>query len=317
MTILLIAEHDNHQLRATTRHAATAAAQLGSDIHVLVAGDGASSVANTAARIAGVTKVLHADTAALGHAQAEQLAPLIAELAGQYQAIVAASGTFARNVLPRAAALLDVGMVSDILQIESADTFVRAIYAGNILATVQIADALRVLSVRPTAFAEAGLQETAAPIEQLGWQADIQHGQLSTWISSAQTASTGPELATARTVVSGGRALGSAEQFHALLVPLAGKLGAAIGASRAAVDEGFAPNDWQVGQTGVVVAPELYFAVGISGAVQHLAGMKDSGTVVAINQDPDAPIFQFADYGLVGDLFTLLPELTSKLQARN
>lgn len=313
MSILLIAEHDNQQLRATTRHAASAAAQLGSDIHVLVAGFGAGSVADEAANIADVTKVLHVDAEALGHAQAERLAPLIANLAGTYEAIVAASGTFSRNVLPRVAALLDIGMVSDVLKIESADTFVRAIYAGNVLATVQTTDAVRILSVRPTAFADRGLQATAAPIEEIAWQVEAEHQRLSTWVSSEQTASNGPELATARTVVSGGRALGSAEQFHALLTPLADKLDAAIGASRAAVDEGYAPNDWQVGQTGVVVAPKLYFAVGISGAVQHLAGMKDSGTVVAINQDPDAPIFQSADYGLVGDLFTLLPELTSKL----
>ncbi|GGP19553.1 electron transfer flavoprotein subunit alpha/FixB family protein [Silvimonas iriomotensis] len=313
MSTLIIAEHQHGQLRAITRHAATAAAQLGGDIHVLVAGHAVAGVAAQAAQIAGVSRVLVADQADLAHQLAERLAPLVTSITANYDNVIAASGTFARNVLPRVAALLDANMISDVLQIVSSDTFVRGIYAGNVHATIQTTDAKRVLSVRPTAFADAGTQANTAPLETLNWQVAATDARLAEWVSAEQTVSDGPELATARTVVSGGRALGSAEQFQKLLAPLAGKLGAAIGASRAAVDEGFAPNDWQVGQTGVVVAPELYLAVGISGAVQHLAGMKDSGTVVAINQDPDAPIFQHADYGLVGDLFTLLPELTSKL----
>ncbi|MBB5190341.1 electron transfer flavoprotein alpha subunit [Silvimonas terrae] len=312
MSTLLLAEHQNGQLRAITHHAVTAATVLGGEIDVLVAGEGLAGIAEQAAQLAGVSRVLVVESTDLAHQEAERIAPLVASIAGKYQNVIAASGTYARNMLPRVAALLDANMVSDVLKIVSADTFVRGIYAGNVHATVQTADAVRVLSIRPTAFAAAGNQP-AAPIEPLGWQVATEDKRLAQWISAEQTVSKGPELATAKTVVSGGRALGSAAQFQELLVPLAGKLGAALGASRAAVDEGYAPNDWQVGQTGVVVAPELYLAIGISGAVQHLAGMKDSGTVVAINQDPDAPIFQYADYGLVGDLFTLLPELTSKL----
>ncbi|GGP27531.1 electron transfer flavoprotein subunit alpha/FixB family protein [Silvimonas amylolytica] len=313
MSTLIIAEHQNGQLRAITRHAVTAASQLGGEVHILVAGHAVGDVATQAAQVVGASRVLVADSLDLVHQLAERLAPLIASVASRYDNVVAASGTFARNVLPRVAALLDANMISDVLQIVNTDTFVRGIYAGNVHATIQTTDAKRVLSVRPTAFVDAGIQPAGAPVESLQWQVAAVDAQLAEWVSAEQTVSNGPELATARTVISGGRALGSAEQFQKLLTPLASKLGAAIGASRAAVDEGYAPNDWQVGQTGVVVAPELYLAVGISGAVQHLAGMKDSGIVVAINQDPDAPIFQHADYGLVGDLFSLLPELTSKL----
>jgi electron transfer flavoprotein alpha subunit len=310
MTTLLIAEHDAHGLSEMTAKALTAAVALGGEVHVLVAGAKDATVAGSAAKLSGVAKVLQAEGAAYAHHLAEPLADLIVSLAGPYDAIVGPSTTTVKNVLPRVAALLDVMQVSDVTAVLGADTFERPVYAGNAIQTVTSTDAKKVVTVRTASFATAGEGSAAAPIETV---ADVADKGLSTFIEDRLATSDRPELTSAKVILSGGRALGSKEKFEELILPLADKLGAAVGASRAAVDAGYAPNDWQVGQTGKVVAPDLYIAAGISGAIQHLAGMKDSKVIVAINKDEEAPIFQVADYGLVGDLFTLLPELQSKL----
>jgi electron transfer flavoprotein alpha subunit len=310
MAILVIAEHDNAALKAATLHTVGAARKLGDDIHVLVAGAGCASVAVEAAQIEGVSRVRLADAPHYGEQLAENLAALVVAQAPGYSHILAPATTFGKNLAPRVAALLDVAQISDITGVESADTFVRPIYAGNALATVKSADAVKVITVRTTNFDAAPKGGTSAPVESVTAGPDL---GLSKLMGRELTKSARPELTAARIIVSGGRGVGSAENYHRLLEPLADKLGAALGASRAAVDAGFVPNDYQVGQTGKIVAPELYIAVGISGAIQHLAGMKDSKVIVAINKDPDAPIFQVADYGLVGDLFTLVPELTAEL----
>lgn len=310
MAILVIAEHDNSQIKSGTLNTVTAAQKLGSDVHLLVAGAGCAAAADAAKQIAGVSKVLLADAAALAHPLAENLTPLVVDLAKQYSHVLAPATTFGKNLLPRVAALLDVAQISEITAVESADTFVRPVYAGNVMATVQSSDAIKVITVRTTAFEAAAVSGGAAAVEAVSGAADA---GLSSFVSQELTVSDRPELAAAKIVVSGGRALGSAEQFKAVIEPLADKLGAAVGASRAAVDAGYAPNDYQVDQTGKVVAPQLYVAVGISGAIQHLAGMKDSKVIVAINKDEEAPIFQVADYGIVGDLFSVLPELMTEL----
>jgi electron transfer flavoprotein alpha subunit len=313
MTTLLIAEHDNASIKDATAKALTAASQLGAPVHILVAGEGAKAAADAAARLAGVEKVLLADDAAYGHALAEPLAALIVKLAGGYDAIVAPSTTSAKNVLPRVAALLDVMQVSDVSAIVSPDTFERPVYAGNAIQTVQSGDAKKLMTIRTASFQAAGQGADgagSAPVEAV---AAAENPGNSSFKGEEVAKSDRPELASAKIIVSGGRALGSSENFGKVIAPVADKLGAAMGASRAAVDAGYAPNDWQVGQTGKVVAPELYIAVGISGAIQHLAGMKDSKVIVAINKDEEAPIFQIADYGLVGDLFTILPELDAEL----
>ena len=312
MSVLVLADHDNASLRAATLNAVTAAAQLG-EVHVLVAGHGCDGAAAAAARVAGVAKVLKVDAPSCGHPLAENIAPLVARLAAGYGHVVAASTTVGKNIMPRVAALLDVQQVSEVIQVVSADTFVRPIYAGNALATVQSKDAIRVITVRGTAFPPAAAEGGAAPIEAVGDAADA---GLSSFLRSELSKSERPELTSARIVVSGGRGMANGENFKTYLEPLADKLGAAVGASRAAVDAGYVPNDYQVGQTGKVVAPDLYVAVGISGAIQHLAGMKDSKVIVAINKDEEAPIFQVADYGLVGDLFKLVPELAAALPPR-
>jgi len=309
MTTLLIAEHDNKSLNEATLRAASAAAQLGGEFDVLVAGEGASAVAEEAAKIAGAGKVLHADNAAFANQLAEPVADLIVSLADSYDAIVAPATSNWKNTLPRVAALLDVMQISDITEVVSGDTFVRPIYAGNAFQKVQTSDAKKVITVRTTAF-EAAAMDGSGSVETVDNAPD---NAISSFKSEQLAGGDRVELASAKVVVSGGRAFGSKEKFNELLEPLADKLGAALGASRAAVDAGYAPNDWQVGQTGKVVAPKLYIAIGISGAIQHLAGMKDSTTIVAINTDEDAPIFSVADYGLVGDLFTLVPELTAAL----
>lgn len=308
MAILVIAEHDNQSLKAGTLNTVTAAAKLG-EVHVLVAGHNAAAAVDAAKSVAGVAKVLLADNAAYAHGLAENLAPLVVELAKGYSHVLAPATSYGKNLLPRVAALLDVAQVSDIIAIESADTFVRPVYAGNVLATVQSSDAIKVITVRTTAF-EAAAQGGAANVEAV---ATVSDAGLSSFVGQELTKSDRPELGAAKIIVSGGRALGSEEQFKAVIEPLADKLSAAVGASRAAVDAGYAPNDYQVGQTGKVVAPQLYVAVGISGAIQHLAGMKDSKVIVAINKDEEAPIFQVADYGIVGDLFTVVPELIAEL----
>ncbi len=308
MAILLIAEHNNQSLKAETHKVVQAATAIGADITVLVAGFNCAAAANEAATIAGVDKVLVADNAAYEHQLAENIAALVAELGKNYSHILTAATTTGKNFLPRVAALLDVAQISDVIAIESADTFVRPIYAGNAIATVKSADAIKVLTVRPAAFA-AAKTGNAAPVEALSAVHDL---GVSAFVSAELTKSERPELTAARVVISGGRGMQNGENF-ALLNGIADKLGAAIGASRAAVDAGFVPNDMQVGQTGKIVAPELYIAVGISGAIQHLAGMKDSKVIVAINKDAEAPIFQVADYGLVADLFTVLPELEQQL----
>jgi len=310
MSVLVLAEHDNVSLKDATLSAITAALQLGSDVHVLVAGEGARGAAEAAARVTGVTKVLLAEDASLGHGLAENVAPLIERLMAGYDALVAPSTTSGKNILPRVAAKLDVAQLSDVTAIHSPTSFERPIYAGNAIATVETSDAKRVLTVRGTAFAKAAVNGASAPIESIS---AVDASPLSKHEGSELAHSERPELTSAKIIVSGGRALGSSEVFHKLIDPLADKLGAAVGASRAAVDAGYAPNDYQVGQTGKIVAPELYVAVGISGAIQHLAGMKDSKIIAAINKDADAPIFQVADVGIVGDLFTLVPELTGKL----
>lgn len=309
MTILLIAEHDNTSLKPATLNAASAAAQLGGDITVLAAGHNCAAAAQSAAAINGVTKVLVADDAAYAHQGAENIAALVASIGKNYSHILAPATTTAKNMLPRVGALLDVQPLSDVSKIESADTFVRPIYAGNAFATVQSKDPIKVMTIRTTAFDAAATGSAAAPVEALAATGD---SGLSRFVSQELTKSERPELTAARIVVSGGRGLGNGENFK-MLDTLADKLGAAVGASRAAVDAGFVPNDYQVGQTGKVVAPDLYIAVGISGAIQHLAGMKDSKVIVAINKDGEAPIFQVADYGLVADLFTAVPELEKAL----
>lgn len=310
MKILIIAEHDDHVLKPGIQRTLTAAKELGNDIDILVMGIDCQKAAEHASTFPGVQHVLLADNKVYAHQLAENCAPLIAEVGKAYDYVLAAASTFGKNLLPRAAALLDMSMISDVTQIISPDTFVRPIYAGNVMATVQTKDPIKVLSIRTTAFAVTEAQpHTQAPIQQV---AQIIPNTLSHFEGHTLTQSKRPELTSARVIISGGRGLKSAENFQ-LLEEIADQLGAAVGASRAAVDAGFAPNDYQVGQTGKVVAPELYIAVGISGAIQHLAGMKDSKVIVAINNDPDAPIFQIADYGLVGDLFKILPELRKEL----
>lgn len=309
MTILLLAEHDNASLNDQTAKALTAAATIGGDVHVLVAGSGAQGAADAAAKLSGVSKVLLADDASYANNLAEPLADLIVSLAGSYDVIIAAATAAAKNVMPRVAALLDVMQISEIIEVVSADTFKRPIYAGNAIQTVQSTDAKKVITVRTASFA-ATAEGGSASVETIGAAANP---GLSTFVEDALSSSDRPELTSAKIIVSGGRALGSSEKFQEVILPLADKLGAAVGASRAAVDAGYAPNDWQVGQTGKVVAPQLYIACGISGAIQHLAGMKDSKVIVAINKDEEAPIFQVADYGLVGDLFEILPELEKAL----
>ena len=309
MAILVIAEHDNTQIKSGTLNTVSAAQKIGGEVHVLVAGSGCAAAAQAASALAGVAKVLVADAAAFAHPLAENLTPLIVDLARGYSHVFAPATTFGKNILPRVAALLDVAQISEITAVESADTFVRPVFAGNVMATVQSSDAIKVITVRTTAF-EPVANGGSAAIEALAGGSDA---GLSRFVSQDLTVSSRPELAAAKEVVSGGRALGSAEQFTAVIEPLADKIGAAVGASRAAVDAGYAPNDYQVGQTGKVVAPQLYIAVGISGAIQHLAGMKDSKIIVAINKDEEAPIFQVADYGIVGDLFTVVPELMAEL----
>jgi electron transfer flavoprotein alpha subunit len=309
MPTLLIADHDNASLKDVTAKALTAAAAMGGPVHVLVAGQGCGPAAEAAAKLAGVDKVLVADAAAYAHQLAEPLAALVVSLAGAYDGIVTASTSTGKNVMPRIAALLDVMQVSDVIKVIAADTFERPIYAGNAIQTVQSQDAKRVVTVRTASFA-ATEEGGSAPVESVAAAADP---ALSTFKGEAVTKSDRPELTSAKIIISGGRAMQNAENFKTYIEPVADRLGAAMGASRAAVDAGYAPNDWQVGQTGKVVAPELYIAVGISGAIQHLAGMKDSKVIVAINKDEEAPIFQVADYGLVGDLFTLLPELEKEL----
>ncbi|MEO2037717.1 MAG: FAD-binding protein [Martelella sp.] len=309
MTILLLAEHDGNAVSDQTAKAATAAAAIGGDIHVLVAGKGCSAAAEDAAKIAGVSKVLIAESDALAEALAEPLSATILDLAGGYDVIMAAATAIGKNVMPRVAALLDVMQVSEIIEVIAADTFKRPTYAGNAIETVKSHDAKKVITVRTASFSAAEMTGSA-PVETASAAADP---GLSSFVENAISASERPELTSAKIIISGGRALGSSEKFQEVILPVADKLGAAVGASRAAVDAGFAPNDWQVGQTGKVVAPDLYIACGISGAIQHLAGMKDSKVIVAINKDEEAPIFQVADYGIVGDLFTVLPELEKAL----
>lgn len=309
MSILVIAEHDNSHLKAATLNAVTAALTIESNVTVLIAGTDCSSVASEAANVAGVSNVLLADNAAYGHRLAENLAPLIAEIAPGYSHVLAPATTTGKNILPRAAALLDVQPISDIVSVESADTFKRPIYAGNVIATVKSADPIKILTVRTTAFDAAPAEGGSASVEPL----DSAHNAgKSAFVGEELAVSERPELTSANVVISGGRGLASSENFQ-MLEKLADKLGGAIGASRAAVDAGFVPNDMQVGQTGKIVAPDLYIAVGISGAIQHLAGMKDSKVIVAINKDEEAPIFQVADYGLVADLFDVIPEMEQKL----
>ncbi len=309
MTILVIAEHDQQSLKAATLNTVAAAAKIGGDIHVLVAGSNCAAAAQQAAGLQGVAKVKLADAAQYASQTAENLTALVIANAAGYSHILAPATTFGKNLLPRVAALLDVAQISEITGVEAADTFVRPIYAGNALATVKSADAVKVITVRTTAF-DAVNAGNNAEIEAIAAAADTNQTQLT---NRELTKSERPELGAAKIIVSGGRGLGSGENYHQLLEPLADKLGAALGASRAAVDAGFVPNDYQVGQTGKIVAPQLYIAVGISGAIQHLAGMKDSKVIVAINKDPDAPIFQVADYGLVGDLFDVVPQLGAAL----
>lgn len=309
MAILLLAEHDNSSVSDQTAKALTAAKAIGGDIHVLVAGSAAQAAADAAAKLDGVSKVLLADSADLANSLAEPLADLIVSLGGSYDTIIAPATASAKNVMPRVAALLDVMQVSEIIEVVAPDTFKRPIYAGNAIQTVQSTDAKKVITVRTAAFQATG-DGGSASVETVSAPANP---GLSSFVSDAIASSERPELTSAKIIISGGRALGSADKFQEVILPLADKLGAAVGASRAAVDAGYAPNDWQVGQTGKVVAPDLYIAAGISGAIQHLAGMKDSKVIVAINKDEEAPIFQVADYGLVGDLFDILPELEKAL----
>ncbi len=310
MTALVVAEHDNASVKASTLNTVTAALACGGDVHVLVAGHNAGAAAAAAAQIAGVTKVLHADADGLGHGLAENVADLVVTLAGGYSHILFPATASGKNVAPRVAATLDVAQISDASKVISPDTFERPIYAGNAIATVRSADATKVVTVRTTGFDPAAASGGSAAVEAV---APAAASASSTFIGSEIAKLDRPELTAAKIIVSGGRALGSSEKFAEVLTPLADKLGAALGASRAAVDAGYAPNDWQVGQTGKIVAPQLYVACGISGAIQHLAGMKDSKVIVAINKDPEAPIFSVADYGLEADLFTAVPELVKAL----
>jgi len=308
MTALVIAEHDNASLKGSTLNTITAASQCGGEVHVLVAGSNCGAAAQAAAQVAGVTKVLVADAAYFADGLAENVAEQVLALASAYSHILAPATAYGKNILPRVAAKLDVGQISEITKVDSPDTFERPIYAGNAIATVQSADALKVITVRTTGFDAAAVGGSAA-VENITAAADF--GK-SAFVSRELAKSDRPELTAAKIIVSGGRGMGSAENFK-ILEPLADKLGAAMGASRAAVDAGFVPNDWQVGQTGKIVAPQLYIAVGISGAIQHLAGMKDSKVIVAINKDEEAPIFSVADYGIVGDLFDIVPQLVAEL----
>jgi electron transfer flavoprotein alpha subunit len=310
MTSLVIAEHDNASIKPATLNTVTAALQCGGDVHVLVAGANAGAAAAAAAQIAGVTKVLHADDTGLAHGLAENVAAQVLAVAANYSHILFPATASGKNVAPRVAAKLDVGQISDITKVDSPDTFERPIYAGNAIATVQSLDATKVLTVRTTGFDPAVVNSASVAIEIVAIQAA---SAKSTFMGSEIAKNDRPELTAAKIIVSGGRALGSGEKFAEVMTPLADKLGAAMGASRAAVDAGYAPNDWQVGQTGKIVAPQLYVACGISGAIQHLAGMKDSKVIVAINKDEEAPIFSVADYGLVADLFVAVPELVAAL----
>ena len=310
MTILVLAEHDNENLKPGVTNAVAAAQKIGGEIHVLVAGNTCGGAANTAAQVAGVTKVLLADAPHYADGSAENIAPLLVSIAKNYSHVLASASAYGKNVMPRVAALLDVAQISEIISVESPDTYVRPTYAGNAFATVQSADAIKVITIRATGFDAVAATGGTAIIENIA--AGVDAGQ-SRVLKRELTKSDRPELVAAKRIVSGGRGLGDGDKYRQLLEPLADKLGAALGASRAAVDAGFVPNDYQVGQTGKIVAPELYIAIGISGAIQHLAGMKDSKVIVAINKDPEAPIFQVADYGLVGDLFTLVPALTAAL----
>ena len=309
MTTLLVAEHDNSALSDQTAKALTAATEIGGDVHILVAGKGASGVADAAAKLAGVGKVLLADSDEYANALAEPMADLIVSMAGDYDCVIAPATASCKNVMPRVAALLDVMQISEITDVIAADTFKRPIYAGNAIQTVKSSDATKVITVRTASFADAA-EGGSASVEAVAGQGN---SGLSSFVEDKIVQNDRPELTSAKIIISGGRALGSAEKFAEVILPVADKLGAAVGASRAAVDSGYAPNDWQVGQTGKVVAPDLYIAAGISGAIQHLAGMKDSKIIVAINKDEEAPIFQVADYGLVADLFDILPELEKAL----
>ena len=310
MSVLVIAEHDNASIKPATLNTVTAAAQCGGDVHVLVAGKGADAAAQAADKIVGVAKVIHVDGDDFAHGLAENMAAQIVSIASSYSHILFPATASGKNIAPRVAAMLDVGQISDITKVDAADTFERPIYAGNAIATVQSLDTTKVITVRTTGFDAAAAAGGGATVEVLAGVAD---SGKSTFIGSEIAKSDRPELTAAKIIVSGGRALGSSEKFNDVLTPLADKLGAALGASRAAVDAGYAPNDWQVGQTGKIVAPQLYIAAGISGAIQHLAGMKDSKVIVAINKDPEAPIFSVADYGLEADLFTAVPELVAAL----
>jgi electron transfer flavoprotein alpha subunit len=311
MAVLVVAEHDNNSIRKSTLNAVAAAQKIGGELHLLVAGHQAADAAKAASQIPGVAKVLHADAPHLADFLAENVAALVVALAKGYSHILAPATSNGKNVMPRAAALLDVQQISDIVAVEGVDTFVRPIYAGNALATVKSKDAIKVITVRTTAFDAAAATGGSAKVESVAPPADA---GLSAFVGREVSKSERPELTAAKIIVSGGRGMGSGENFTKVLEPLADKLGAAMGASRAAVDAGFVPNDWQVGQTGKIVAPDLYIAVGISGAIQHLAGMKDSRVIVAINKDEEAPIFQVADYGLVGDLFQLVPNVVEELK---
>ena len=310
MTALVIAEHDNASIKAATLNTVTAALACGGDVHVLVAGEGAAAAAEAASKIAGVAKVLHADGAALKDGLAENLAAQVLAIASSYSHILFPATASGKNVAPRVAAKLDVAQISDITKVDSPDTFERPIYAGNAIAIVQSGDPVKVLTVRTTGFDAAAATGGSAAVETVSATAD---SGKSSFVGQEIAKSDRPELTAAKIIVSGGRALGSKEKFDEVMTPLADKLGAALGASRAAVDAGYAPNDWQVGQTGKIVAPQLYIAAGISGAIQHLAGMKDSKVIVAINKDPEAPIFSVADYGLEADLFAAVPELVKAL----
>ena len=310
MTALVIAEHDNASVKGATLNTVTAALACGGDVHVLVAGENAAGAAQAAAQIVGVAKVLHADDAGFAHALAENVAAQVLAVAGSYSHVLFAATASGKNIAPRVAAKLDVAQISDISKVDAPDTFERPIYAGNAIATVQSSDAVKVITVRTTGFDPAPATGGSAAVEAI---AVATGAGKSSFVGSEIAANDRPELTAAKIIVSGGRALGSEDKFNEVMIPLADKLGAAVGASRAAVDAGYAPNDWQVGQTGKIVAPQLYIAAGISGAIQHLAGMKDSKVIVAINKDPEAPIFQVADYGLVADLFQALPELEAKL----
>jgi len=310
MTALVIAEHDNASVKGATLNTVTAALACGGDVHVLVAGENAAGAAQAAAQIVGVAKVLHADDAGFAHALAENVAAQVLAVAGSYSHVLFAATASGKNIAPRVAAKLDVAQISDISKVDTPDTFERPIYAGNAIATVQSSDAVKVITVRTTGFDPAPATGGSAAVEAI---AVATGAGKSSFVGSEIAANDRPELTAAKIIVSGGRALGSEDKFNEVMIPLADKLGAAVGASRAAVDAGYAPNDWQVGQTGKIVAPQLYIAAGISGAIQHLAGMKDSKVIVAINKDPEAPIFGVADYGLEADLFEAVPELTKSL----